>query len=189
MGSRNWIGPHQPRVLAGDLELIRQPIDFLGINHYFTNAISYQPRGSMLKAHSTPVSAPGWGQTEIGWGINPSGLTTVLLDVKEKYGGPKVYVTENGCALRDAPDASGFVADWGRVNYLRAHLRAVHYAIQAGVDLRGYYVWSLLDNFEWASGYGPRFGLVRVDFETGERIPKQSARWYRQAIKRNGLDM
>jgi beta-glucosidase len=185
----DWIGWHQPRVLGGDLELIRQPIDFLGVNYYRTEAISYALDGSLLKAKAAPLSAPGWGQTEMGWGIRPAGLTATLLDVKEKCGDLKVYITENGCALPDTPDQVGFVADWGRVNFLRAHLRAAWDAIDAGVNLQGYYAWSLMDNFEWAMGFGPRFGLIRVDYETGERIPKQSARWYSQVIKQNGISL
>jgi beta-glucosidase len=124
----------------------------------------------------------------MGWGISPPGLTAVLLNIKENYGNPKMYVTENGCALQDAPDERGFVADWGRVNYFRAHLMAAHDAIQAGANLHGYYAWSLMDNFEWAMGYEPRFGIVRVDFETGRRTPKQSAHWYREVITRNGVE-
>jgi beta-glucosidase len=182
-----WLGPHQPQVRSGDLDLIRQPIDFLGINYYKTHTVEYAVNGGLLKLRSMPVSAPGMGQTEMGWGINPTGLTAVLLDVSKRFGSPTLYITENGCALRDTPDARGFVADWGRVNYLRDHLHAAHEAIQAGVNLRGYYAWSLMDNFEWAWGYGPRFGMVRVDFETSQRIPKQSALWYRQAVAANGF--
>ena len=184
-----WIGPHQPRVLTGDLELIRQPIDFLGVNYYSTEAVSYAISGSLLKAAATPLSASGWGQTEMGWGINPAGLTATLLDVKERCGDLKIYITENGCAVRDEPDETGFVADWGRINYLRAHLQAAHDAIQVGVNLQGYFAWSLMDNFEWAMGYGPRFGLVRVDYETGKRIPKQSAHWFREVVHQNGVNL
>jgi beta-glucosidase len=183
-----WIGPHAPRVQAGDMALIARPIDFLGLNYYMTFAVSFSARGGPFKLGMDFVSAPNWGRTTVGWGINPPGLTEVLLDLKENYGNPKLYIAENGCAAHDTPDAGGFVADWGRVDYLRAHLRAAHDALQAGVNLRGYYVWSLLDNFEWAHGYGPRFGIVRVDYATGRRIPKQSARWYSQVIARNGLE-
>jgi beta-glucosidase len=123
----------------------------------------------------------------MGWGINPPGLAAVLLDVKTKYGNLRVYITENGCALPDTADENGFVADWGRVNYLRAHLQVALDAIAAGVKLQGYYVWSLLDNFEWAIGYGPRFGIIRTDYRSGARLPKQSAMWYRQVIENNGL--
>jgi len=183
----DWIGPHQPQVRAGDLELIHQPIDFLGINYYKTYTIGYAVNGGLLKLRATPVSAPGMAVTEMGWGINPPGLTAVLLDIAKNYGNPKLYITENGCALDDSADENGFVADWGRVNYLRDHLHAAHDAIQDGANLRGYYAWSLMDNFEWAWGYRVRFGMVRVDFETNQRIPKQSARWYSQASRSNGF--
>jgi beta-glucosidase len=183
-----WIGPHAPRVQGGDMALINQPIDFLGVNHYMTFAVSFAQQGGLLKLSTEQVSAPNWGRTQVGWGINPAGLTAELLNLKENYGNPRMYITENGCAIDDVPDANGFVADWGRVDFLRAHLRAVHDAIQAGANVRGYYIWSLMDNFEWAHGYEPRFGIVRVDYETGERIPKKSARWYSDVISSNQLD-
>ena len=183
----DWIGPHRPQVRPGDLDLIYQPIDFLGINYYKTYTVGYAVNGGLLKLQSWPVSAPGMGLTEMGWGINPVGLTALLLDVSESFDHPQLYITENGCALRDTADAQGFVMDWARVNYLRDHLHAAHDALRAGANLRGYYAWSLMDNFEWAWGYGPRFGMVRVDFETAQRIPKQSARWYSQAISANGF--
>jgi beta-glucosidase len=123
----------------------------------------------------------------MGWGINPDGIKAALLDLKERYDNPKILVTENGCAMADTPDEAGFVADWRRIDYLRSHIRAVHEAIEEGVDVRGYYVWSLMDNFEWAHGYGPRFGLVRVDYATGRRTPKQSTRWYSQVIADNSI--
>jgi beta-glucosidase len=182
-----WIGPHAPNVQAGDLATIRQPIDFLGVNYYATEVVSHSVDGGLLKAHGQQLSAPGWGRTEMGWSVNPPGLTEVLLDLKTKYGNPAVYITENGCAFNDQPDGRGFCADWARVNFLREHFRAAYAAIRAGVDLRGYYVWSLLDNFEWAWGYSRRFGLVRVDYDTQRRIPKQSALWYSGVIARNGL--
>ena len=185
----DWIDAHQPQVKAGDLDLIKQPIDFLGINYYMTFAVSYAVMGSLLKANLDMVSASSWGHTQMGWGINPPGLAAVLLDVSAKYGNPKMYVTENGCALPDTPDETGFVADWDRINFLRAHLQAAHEAINAGANLQGYYAWSLLDNFEWAWGYGPRFGIVRTDYESEARIPKQSALWYRQVIERNGFSV
>jgi beta-glucosidase len=184
-----WIGSHAPRVQQGDMDLIGQPIDFLGVNHYFTALVSESYEGGLFKAVTEHISAPGWGHTEMGWGINPSGLTAVLLDIKDRYGNPRVYVTENGCALEDFPNADGFVTDWGRVGYLRCYLRAVHDAIQAGADVAGYYAWSLMDNFEWHHGYWPRFGIVRVDFETGKRTPKQSALWYSEVIGRNGVEI
>ncbi len=125
----------------------------------------------------------------MGWGINPQGLRDVLNDVRRRYGNPPVYITENGTALVDTPDAKGFVEDEGRVNFLRSHIQAVHQAIGDGCDLRGYFVWSLMDNFEWAHGYMPRFGIVRVDYATQKRIPKRSALWYREVVARNGVDV
>ena len=112
-----------------------------------------------------------------------------MFDVKERCGDLKVFIAENGCALRDVPDETGFVADRGRVDYLSAHMQAALEAVDAGVNLGGYYVWSLMDNFEWSMGYGPRFGLVRVEYETGKRIPKQSAYWFREVIKHNGINI
>jgi beta-glucosidase len=123
------------------------------------------------------------------WGIHPGGLKSEVLHVKEKYGNPKLYITENGCALPDVPDDNGFVADWKRIDFLRAHLRALHEAIDEGANVHGYFVWSVFDNFEWEHGYGPRFGLVRVDYETLARTPKQSAYWYRDVIADNAISI
>ena len=183
-----WLGPHQPRVAAGDLQTISEPCDYLGVNYYMTMSVAHAPSGGYLKTAIKQVSAPGWGQTEVGWGVNPSGLTAVLLDVSRTYGAANIMVTENGTAFPELPGEGGYVADAARVRYLREHLLAVHDAIQAGAPVTGYYVWSLMDNFEWSQGYRPRFGLVRVDYATQQRIPKQSAGWYAGVIARNGLE-
>lgn len=183
-----WIGPHAPRTQGGDMGIISQPIDFLGVNHYSTEQVASDPRYGLLKLSREQVTAPHWGYTSMGWGVNPDGIKATLLDLKTRYQDPRILITENGCAMEDVPDENGFVADWRRIDYLRAHIRAVHEALQAGVDVQGYYVWSLMDNFEWAHGYGPRFGLVRVDYPTGRRIPKQSARWYSQVIANNAVN-
>lgn len=185
----DWIAAHRPHVQAGDMATIHQPVDFVGVNYYMTHAVAHDVNGTLLKTASKMVSAPGWGRTEMNWEVNPPGLTAVLRDLKEKYGNPPLIVTENGCALRDTPDENGFVYDRGRVNFIREHLLAIHQAIQAGADVRGYYVWSLMDNFEWVEGYRPRFGIVRVDYATGERVPKHSALWYRQVIAANGVPL
>jgi beta-glucosidase len=168
------------------MNLINQPVDFLGVNYYMTFAVRFSPRG-VMKLDMDHVSAPNWGHTATGWGINPPGLTATLANLRENYGNPKVYVTENGCAVDDIPDGDGFVADTGRINYVRAHLGAIHDAIEAGANIRGYYIWSLMDNFEWAHGLSKRFGIVRVEHQTGRRIPKQSARWYSEVIAQNGV--
>jgi beta-glucosidase len=182
-----WIGPHAPHIQDGDMDLINQPVDFLGVNYYMTFAVRFSSNRGVLKLDMDHVSAPNWGHTAMGWGINPPGLTATLLNLKENYGNPKIYITENGCAVDDIADGNGLVADVGRINYLRAHLLAVHDAIEAGVNIRGYCIWSLMDNFEWAHGLSRRFGIVRVEHETGRRIPKQSARWYSQVIAQNGV--
>ncbi len=182
-----WLGSQAPRRAADDLSLIHGTLDYLGINHYNTDTVAFDLHGGWLKARLTPYAAPGWGYTTMGWGINPPGLRAELHDLRDHYGNPPLLITENGCALPDEPDDKGFVADWGRVAFLQAHLREAHAALQEGVNLRGYFVWSLLDNFEWERGYHQRFGLVRVDFDTLQRIPKQSAFWYRDVIRRHGI--
>jgi len=184
----DWIGPMAPKIEDGDMDLIRQPIDFLGMNYYTSRVVSFNPGGGYLKVKADPLTRPMSGHTEVGWGIYPPGLTAMLRHYSETYPNlPPIYVTENGCAARDEPDASGFVDDRERVAYLREHFLAAQDALDAGVDLRGYYVWSMLDNFEWADGYRPRFGLVRVEYATLQRIPKRSFHWYRQVIAENGI--
>lgn len=180
-----WMGTEAPDVHHGDMADIQQPIDFVGVNYYNTSVVSQDVHTGPFNAASRTISEPGWGRTAMDWGIAPGGLEKVLLDVSAQYGGPPLMITENGCALPDAPDERGFVRDRGRVNFIREHLLAVHRAIEAGADVRGYNTWSLFDNFEWAWGYGPRFGLVRVDYGTQQRIPKQSARWYSRVIAQN----
>jgi len=182
-----WISFHRPQIFPQDLDTIKQSIDFLGINYYRGERVSFSVSGSLLKAKQDPISEPGWSQTEMGWGIYPSGLTHVLKDIHERYRPPKLYVTENGCAFRDVFDNSGRIMDWGRINYLRAHLHAVSDAIQAGVDVNGFFVWSIFDNFEWDRGYRPRFGLVHIDYENQNRVPKQSAYWYKDVISSNRI--
>lgn len=182
-----WLGPSAPEVRDGDLQVIGQPIDFLGVNYYMRLVVRHAAAGGLLKLAADTASSPGWGRTAMGWGICAEGLTSLLCDLKESYGNPPILITENGCALEDEPDQHGYVRDRGRIDYVRAHLRAAHDALAAGVNLRGYYVWSLLDNFEWAFGYSKRFGIVRVEYQTGQRIAKESARWYRDVIATNAL--
>ena len=178
-------GEAWPRWPADDLALIRQPIDFIGVNYYTRAVTRFEPRAWPLRAAAVPQKRTT--HTETGWEVFAPGLTSVLTWVKERYGNPPVYVTENGAAFFDPPTLDGDrLADPLRVDYLRRHLTAVHAAIEHGVDLRGYFVWSLLDNFEWSHGYSKRFGIVHVDFETQTRTPKDSARFYAEVIASNG---
>ena len=137
--------------------------------------------------HSVPRGLPVTG---MGWEVQPEGLFRLLTRLQREYTGPAgipIYMTENGAAYPDVPDADGFVDDQDRLAYFDAHLRAVREAIDAGADVRGYLAWSLLDNFEWAYGYHQRFGLVRVDYETLARIPKASGLWYAQVAASNAV--
>jgi len=168
-----------------DLALIRQPIDFLGVNYYTRNVTRYDPSAWPLRA--APVRQKQGTYTETGWEVFARGLTDTLLWIKDRYGSLPLYVTENGAAFYDPPTAEGDrLADPLRVDYLRKHVAALHAALERGVDLRGYFVWSLFDNFEWSLGYSKRFGIVHVDFATQKRTPKDSAALYAKIIATNG---
>jgi len=182
----DWIGEMGPDIKDGDMAVTSEPVDFLGVNYYFSQVVRFNPHG-FLKLLSEPNIDPGWGITLKGWGVCPSQLTELLLDLKENYGNPPMFITENGTALGEPAEDNGFVDDQGRINYLRAHFIAAHKAMSLGADLRGYYVWSLMDNFEWAEGYDVRFGLINVDFDNPnrKRTPKASYKWYREVIERN----
>jgi beta-glucosidase len=178
-------GEGWPQWPVDDFATIRQPIDFIGVNYYTRNVTHFDPSAWPLRA--APVLQAHATHTETGWEVFPPGLTRVLTWVKERYGNPPVYVTENGAAFRDPPvPERDRLADPLRVEYLRTHLAAVHAAIAQGVDVRGYFVWSLLDNFEWSHGYSKRFGIVHVDFGTQTRTLKDSARFYAEVIASNG---
>jgi beta-glucosidase len=168
-------------VWDGDLAVIGAPVDALGVNYYAPTRLSALD-GSPLPFRMEPI--PGYPVTGFGWPVVPSGLWELLVLLHERYRGalPPVYITENGCSADDRVSPAGTVDDRDRIGYLDGHLRAVHEAIGAGVDVRGYFVWSLLDNFEWTEGFYQRFGLVHVDFATQHRMPKESFRWYRDLI-------
>lgn len=183
----DWLGPVAPHMQPGDALLISQPLDFLGINHYFTMTTRYEPNGDLLKLSSQMKTLPMWGFTQNGWGVNPDGLREILLKVKREWGDVPLYITENGTSAPEYLAQDGSVLDRERIAYLRRHLIAVHQAIQEGVNLKGYFVWSLLDNFEWTSGYSQRFGIVRVDFASQKRTPKLSAHWYKDVIANNAV--
>ncbi len=211
MHNRWWFdatlrGEYPPELLAsfgrladaiqpGDLETIAQPLDWIGINYYFDVFIrgtepGERPDRIVVYPTVERVAEPDTPEihTDMGWPITPEGFTELLVRLHTDYPDlPPVYITENGCAYDD-PVVDGRCHDTRRIDYLDAHLRAVEEAIDAGVDVRGYFQWSLLDNFEWAFGFDKRFGLVHVDFDTLERTPRDSADWYREVIRRNGLD-
>ncbi|MBA3432206.1 MAG: family 1 glycosylhydrolase, partial [Actinobacteria bacterium] len=168
----------------GDLEIISAPMDFLGINYYMRHRVAADPddaeRGAIIQQPDEP-------RTAMGWGIDPEGLTVLLTRLDAEYTKIPLYITENGAAFYDYVDPEGDIDDEERISFLDAHFRAAHCAIEQGVNLSGYFVWSFLDNFEWSLGYSKRFGIVFVDYATQTRTPKQSARWYQKVIKRNGI--
>ena len=178
-------GEAWPEWPQADHDLIRQPIDFLGINYYTRNVVRHDETAWPLKAAAVRQKRATY--TETGWEVFPQGLTDTLLWIKQQYGNIPQYVTENGAAFFDPPTAPrGRVNDPQRVEYFRSHLRAIHDAIEQGVDLRGYCAWSLMDNLEWSLGYSKRFGIVHVDFDTLQRTPKDSAHFYSRVIASQG---
>ena len=168
-------GDNAPQVMEGDMAVICQPLDFLGVNYYFR---------AWCSAATPPVPAPALlGHTDMGWEIYPQGLTALLLKLHQAYALPPIYITENGMASADVLH-HGAVDDVQRIEFVAAHLAALKAAMDQGVNVAGYFLWSLLDNFEWNSGYAKRFGIVHVDYATQQRTPKASARWYRDFVAR-----
>jgi beta-glucosidase len=170
-----------------DFKLIHEPLDFLGIN-YYTRSLVRHDAGAPFGQWSA-VPHPDHARTDMDWEVFPQGLTDLLLNLQHQYGSMPIYITENGAAFPDSHTGAGQVDDPRRVDYFRTHLAAVEAAIWGGVDLRGYFAWSLLDNFEWACGYSKRFGIVHVDFKTQKRTPKASARFYAEVIRTNGASL
>jgi beta-glucosidase len=177
-------GEAWPDPPAADLEHIRRPLDFLGINYYTRGVTRHDPQA--LPVRASTVRQRRHTYTETGWEVYPQGLAETLLWCRRRYGPIPLYVTENGAAFYDPPTADSPVDDPLRIDYLRRHLQAAADAMAQGVDLRGYFVWSLLDNFEWTLGYSKRFGIVHVDYETQRRTPKASARFYSEVIRTRG---
>jgi beta-glucosidase len=167
-------GALAPKIEAGDMALIARELDWWGINYYARHMVGLDG----------PV--PDSEYTEMGWEVHAPGLERLLLRLQQEYRTPPLYITENGAAFADVVE-DDYVYDPRRVNYIETHLAAMARAIEQGVDLRGYFVWSLLDNFEWAWGYGKRFGIIYVDFETQQRILKESAKWYSDFIRSQAL--
>lgn len=174
-----------PVIRPGDMELLaNNPIDFLGIN-YYTRAVV--KKGEQDGFDSVQQVQPEGKYTEMGWEVYPQGLYDLLMRIHRDYNAPNIYITENGAAFKDDRIVDGTVDDQDRLEYLKGHFEAAYRAIQDGVNLKGYYVWSFMDNFEWAYGYSKRFGIVYVDYETLKRTPKRSALWYRDVIAENGF--
>jgi beta-glucosidase len=172
----------EPYVQPDDLKTIRQSIDFLGVNHYCRSYIEAKPEALLGYGQAAPPAH--LPRTNFGWEINPGEFRDVLLELHERYQCPAIYITENGAYFEDVLSADGKVHDPNRVAYLDGYIRAMQEARERGVEIRGYFVWSLLDNFEWACGYRPTFGLVKVDFQNQKRIPKDSYFWYQDLIQR-----
>jgi len=183
---KDIFGADWPEFPSSDFAVIGEPIDFLGLNYYTRSVNRADPAAAPVGA--APVRQPGALYTSLGWEVRPRSLREVLGWIRDRYGDLPIHITENGAAFEDPrADRDGRVADPLRVDYFRSHLRAIREAIADGVDVRGYYAWSLLDNFEWACGYDKTFGLVQVDFATQERVIKDSGRFYREVITSHGL--
>src|SRR4051812_26022256 len=185
------LGDLMPGDVAADLKIISEPLDFYGVNYYAPTRVG-APQGEDIEfgGLTIPAELPFSVQeiedvpvTDFGWPVVPEGLTELLTGFRERYGNqlPPVVITENGCSYEGVDDQQ-------RITYLDGHIRALHRAMEAGVDVRGYFVWSLLDNFEWAEGYARRFGLVHVDFETLARTPKSSYGWYQELLRAQPSD-
>jgi len=181
---REIFGAAWPEWPKHEVESIRQPIDFLGVNYYTRGVTRFDAAAWPLRAAAVPQTRSA--HTDTGWEVHPPALADALRWVSRRYGNPPVYVTENGAAFYDPPTANGRVRDPLRVDYLHAHLRALRAALADGCDVRGYFAWSLLDNLEWSHGFSKRFGLVHVDFESQTRTLKDSALFYREVIASHG---
>lgn len=180
-------GKAWPDPPLAEVERLRQPIDFLGVNYYSRGVVRHDPGAPPVCA--SKVRLPGSTYTALDWEVYAPGLADTLLWVKRRYGGIPLYITESGAAFADPEPVAGRMDDPLRIAYLRNHLLAAGRAIAAGVDLRGYFVWSLLDNFEWTHGTSKRFGIVHVDYPTQRRTPKSSARFYTDVIRTSGSSL
>lgn len=165
-------------VMPKDLDIIGEPMDYVGINYYTKTCIAYDPNVPLLQGKGLPASPNPYSEI---WEFYPKGLSTVIERIWNNYKHPTIYILENGTSLSDEKN------DQGRIQYLKAHLQEVALSLKKGIDIKGYFVWSLMDNFEWAEGYSKRFGLVYVNFETLKRRPKASAHWYASFIQQGTL--
>lgn len=175
----------EPLLHPDDLARIRQPLDFLGVNYYSPMFVKADPDG-LAGAFWGAVPA-GTPRTALGWPIDPNGLLEVLADLADNYGNPPVYITENGACFADAPGPDGRIDDRDRIAFLRDHIAACHTALGLGANLHGYFAWTLLDNFEWAEGYGAPFGLAHVDRASLKRTPKSSYEWFARVARTGAI--
>ena len=180
------LGDAAPKIEDGDMKIISTAIDFLGVNYYTRTVVADDTQSSGAeKARHVHVEAAEYTHTD--WEVYPDGLREQLVRLHEEYEPNEILITENGCAAPDSIGADGQVHDPQRVSYLRRHFAAMNQAIREGVPLKGYFVWSLMDNFEWSLGYTKRFGIIYVDYATQRRIPKDSFRFYQQVIRDNAV--
>ena len=175
-----------PNVDEGDLEIIAERTDFLGANYYSRSVMRHDPAAGFLRARGVRPEESEY--TEMDWEIYPEGLYELLSRLHDDYSPPLIYITENGAAFADEIGSDGEVHDPRRIDYLREHFLQAHRAIGEGIPLAGYFVWTLMDNFEWSFGYSRRFGLVYTDYPTQTRIVKSSGRWYGEVIRNNGVE-
>lgn len=169
-----------------DMDLIKQPLDFLGVNYYTRHFVAHDPLNPLTRTKVVRKNVP---LTTKGWEIYPDGLYEILTWLRRDYGNPMLYVTETGAAFEDTVIEDGMVQDDNRIAFLRDHIAATYRAIEDGVRVGGYFIWTLTDNLEWADGYSQRFGLVRTDYQTLKRIPKKSFYWYKQVTQDNGVTL
>ncbi|MCC5814404.1 MAG: beta-glucosidase [Leptospira sp.] len=177
-------------ILPGDLKIISQPTDFLGINHYTRSLVRWSPVPLFRFLPVTP-KYKGVEYTSMGWEIYPKGIKDLLDWVRTEYDNPPIYITENGAAFYESPGEDGIVHDQNRIHFLKSYLQNIHHSIEEGSDVRGYFAWSFMDNFEWHYGYEKTFGLVHVDYKSKEltRTPKDSAHWYGKVCRENKLEL
>jgi beta-glucosidase len=181
----NGFGNKMEFVQLGDMRAISVPIDFIGVNYYTRNIVRSD---KFSEAENAPRAIfRSEENTEMDWEVFPEGLYKTLGRLHFDYDFPAIHITENGAAFKDTVNANGEVDDPARLSYIRRHLEQVHRAIEAGIPVKGYFAWSLMDNFEWGFGYSKRFGLIHVDYQTQKRTLKSSAKWYRDVIRNNGL--
>ncbi|GGF27547.1 beta-glucosidase [Halobacillus andaensis] len=173
------------KIEEGDLDLISQPIDFMGINYYTGSLGRYKEDAGLFQVEEIPLDNR---RTDIGWPIYADGFYKALTNLKESYGDVPIYITENGACYNHGVE-DGKVNDQERIDYLKQHITSLHRAIKAGVPIKGYIVWSLLDNFEWAEGYEKRFGIIHVNFDTFERTRKESYYWYKNTVENKRFEI